>query len=268
MVFESAFPDLVKALVDAGDADLAQVRQAALVLLYRLLFVLYAEDRGLLPVNDSRYDDYGLRRRVRDDIARRTAQGDAFSAHATSYYDHVTTLGKLIDAGDASIGLPPYNGGLFAPTAAPLLEASRLPDAAFAPIVHGLSHTETAGARGFVNYRDMSVQQLGSIYERLLEREPVRNSSGRDRHSPQPLRAQGQRQLLHAAGAGGPDRGPDPQAADGRAAPGVRGQGAGACERPPAQATSGATSCGGWTRPRRCSNSRCWTRPWAAATSW
>ena len=34
--------------------------------LYRLL-VLYAEDRGLLPVNDSRYDDYGLRR-VRDDI--------------------------------------------------------------------------------------------------------------------------------------------------------------------------------------------------------
>ena len=178
VVFESAFPDLVKALVDAGGADLAQVRQAALVLLYRLLFVLYAEDRGLLPVNDSRYDDYGLRRRVRDDIARRIAQGDAFSAHATSYYDHVITLGKLIDAGDASIGLPPYNGGLFAPTAAPLLEASRLPDAAFAPIVHGLSHTETAGARGFVNYRDMSVQQLGSIYERLLEREPVRNSQG------------------------------------------------------------------------------------------
>ena len=178
VVFQSAFPNLVKALVDAGDADLAQVRQAALVLLYRLLFVLYAEDRGLLPVNDSRYDDYGLRKRVRDDIARRTAQGDAFSAHATSYYDHVITLGKLIDAGDASIGLPPYNGGLFAPTAAPLLEASRLPDAAFAPIVHDLSHTETAGARGFVNYRDMSVQQLGSIYERLLEREPVRNSSG------------------------------------------------------------------------------------------
>ncbi len=178
VVFESAFPNLVKALVDAGGADLAQVRQAALVLLYRLLFVLYAEDRGLLPVNDLRYDDYGLRKKVRDDIARRTAQGDAFSAHATSYYDHVITLGKLIDAGDASIGLPPYNGGLFAPTAAPLLEASRLPDAAFAPIVHGLSHTETAGARGFVNYRDMSVQQLGSIYERLLEREPVRGAQG------------------------------------------------------------------------------------------
>ncbi len=178
VVFERAFPSLVEALADFGGADLAQVRQAALVLLYRLLFVLYAEDRGLLPVNDSRYDDYGLRKRVRDDIARRMADGDAFSTHAASYYDHLMTLCKLIDKGDASIGLPPYNGGLFAPDAAPLLESARLPDAAMAPIVHDLSHSETSGGRRFVNYRDMSVQQLGSIYERLLERAPVRGDHG------------------------------------------------------------------------------------------
>ena len=89
VVFERAFPSLVEALADASGADLAQVRQAALVLLYRLLFVLYAEDRGLLPVNDSRYDDYGLRKRVRDDIARRMAQRDTFSSHATIYSDHL-----------------------------------------------------------------------------------------------------------------------------------------------------------------------------------
>ena len=56
---------------------------------------------------------------------------------------------------------------------------SDLSDAAIAPIVYDLSHAETAGGRRFVNYRDMSVQQLGSIYERLLEREPVRDDSGR-----------------------------------------------------------------------------------------
>ena len=66
VVFERAFPSLARALADAGGTDLAQVRQAALVLLYRLLFLLYAEDRGLLPVNDIRYDDYGLRTPVRD----------------------------------------------------------------------------------------------------------------------------------------------------------------------------------------------------------
>ena len=179
VVFERAFPSLVQALADAGGRDLAQVRQAALVLLYRLLFVLYAEDRGLLPVNDTRYDDYALRTPVRDHIARRMDQGDTFSTLAASYYDHVMTLCKIIDQGDASIGLPPYNGGLFAADAAPLLEAVRLPDSAFAPIIHDLSHTETDGERRFVSYRDMSVQQLGSIYERLLEREPVFGDGGR-----------------------------------------------------------------------------------------
>ena len=154
--------------------SLPEIRDAALIFLYRLLFVLYAEDRGLLPVNDPRYDDYGLRKRVRDDIARRMQDGDTFSTHAASYYNHLMTLFTLIDKGDASIGLPPYNGGLFAPAAAPLLETVRLPDAAVAPIVYAMSHREAH----FVNYRDMSVQQLGSIYERLLEREPVRGDDG------------------------------------------------------------------------------------------
>ena len=181
VVFESVFPSLVEALADATGGPLPQVRQAALVFLYRLLFVLYAEDRGLLPVNDSRYDDYGLRKRVRDDIADRRANGDAFSTAATNYYDHLITLFRLIDKGDVSIGLPPYNGGLFAPEAAPLLGAARLSDAEIAPMVFGLSHGRGIHGAGhrFVNYRDMSVQQLGSIYERLLEQEPVRDDTGK-----------------------------------------------------------------------------------------
>ncbi len=180
VVFERVFPSLVNALAKESGEDLAESRDAALIFLYRLLFVLYAEDRGLLPVNDARYDDYGLRKPVRDDIEHRMAEGDTYSAIATNYYDHLTTLFKLIDQGDPSIGLPPYNGGLFASEAAPLLEAVRLSDANIAPIIYDLSHTgDPQGKRRFVNYRDMSVQQLGSIYERLLEREPVRGDDGK-----------------------------------------------------------------------------------------
>ena len=178
VVFERVFPALVLALAADTDEDLPAVREAALIFLYRLLFVLYAEDRGLLPVNDPRYEDYGLRKPVREDIARRMERGAVFSNTASSYYDRLETLFKLIDAGDASIGLPPYNGGLFAKDAAPLLRRVRLPDSAVAPIVYDLSHAKTAGGRRFINYRDMSVQQLGSIYERLLEREPVRDEDG------------------------------------------------------------------------------------------
>ena len=176
----------------AGDpsGDLTAVRHAALIFLYRLLFILYAEDRGLLPVNDRRYDDYGLRKRVRDDVATRMQIGDTFSSAATNYYDRLNTLFRLIDLGDPSIGLPPYNGGLFSRDSAPLLESVRLPDSVIADIIYDLSHTRSVrkgdSVRSFVNYRDMSVQQLGSIYERLLEQEPVRGDDGKIGMRPNP----------------------------------------------------------------------------------
>ena len=196
VVFERVFPTLVSALSggsypdsDLSD-DLTAPRTAALIFLYRLLFILYAEDRGLLPVNDRRYDDYGLRKRVRDDVAMRMQTGDTFSSAATNYYDRLNTLFKLIDLGDPSIGLPPYNGGLFAPDSAPLLQRVRLPDSVIAGIIYDLSHTRSArkgdSVRSFVNYRDMSVQQLGSIYERLLEQEPVRGDDGKIGMRPNP----------------------------------------------------------------------------------
>ena len=181
VVFGDVFPQLLNALAaQAPEADLQEIREAALIFLYRLLFVLYAEDRGLLPVNDPRYDDYGLRLRVRDDIATRWRERDTFSSTASNYYNRLMELFRQIDQGDPSIGLPPYNGGLFAEEAAPLLTRVRLADSEIAPVVFGLSHVAQgdAGRARFVNYRDMTVQQLGSIYERLLEREPVRDAAG------------------------------------------------------------------------------------------
>ena len=179
IVFAKIYPALIRALADKSGAELENVRQAALIFLYRLLFLLYAEDRDLLPVNDSRYDDYGLRKSVRDDIDKRMSAGDTFSTIASNYYNHITTLCRQVDEGDASIGLPPYNGGLFAQHAAPMLEQVSLSDAVLAPIIHNLSRIEGQSGRRFVNYRDMTVQQLGSIYERLLEREPARTPDGR-----------------------------------------------------------------------------------------
>ena len=179
VVFKCVFPQLVKALARESGERLPECRDAALMLLYRLLFVLYAEDRGMLPVNDKRYDDYGLRKRVRDDIAVRMSNEDTFSSVVANYYSRLVDLFQVIDKGDPSIGLPAYDGGLFASDAAPMLEQIRLSDADIAPIIFALSHTgDRLEERRFVNYRDMSVQQLGSIYERLLERQPVWTDNG------------------------------------------------------------------------------------------
>ena len=175
LVFGQVFPDLARAIAEsAPDAPLPEVRDAALVLLYRLLFILYAEDRDLLPVRDSRYDDYALRDKVRGDVGRRKDAGDVFSETAAPYWSAFDDLCRAIDAGDASIGLPPYNGGLFDRRRTPLLERIRLGDAAMAGVIDALSFERTPQGRRYINYRDLGVQQLGSIYERLLEQEIIR----------------------------------------------------------------------------------------------
>lgn len=173
-VFSSIFPQLADALA-AGDekADiaspvyLAELREATLILLYRLLFILYAEDRNLLPARDERYDDYSLRK-IREDIARRSDANDAFSDTAGRYWQHLADLFRIISIGDVSIGMPAYNGGLFEEGRAPLLSRAKVPDARFAPLLDDLSRRADL-LRAWINYRDLSVQHLGGIYERLLE---------------------------------------------------------------------------------------------------
>ncbi|HBT43156.1 MAG TPA: restriction endonuclease [Rhodospirillaceae bacterium] len=174
LVFGQVFPQLVRGIAaEAPDAPLQDVREAALVLLYRLLFILYAEDRSLLPVRDARYDDYGLREKVRGDVRQRKDRGDVFSDQAARYWSTIDDLCRAIDGGDSSIGLPPYNGGLFDRERTPLLADIRLRDDLMADVIDALSFEQGPGGRRYINFRDLSVQQLGSIYERLLEHEVV-----------------------------------------------------------------------------------------------
>lgn len=175
-VFDEIFPRLTLSLVAADPQAVVhtldyreQVKRAALTLLYRLLFVLYAEDRDLLPVRDPRYDDYSLRR-IRQDIADRSDRQDTFAAGIRRYWQHLNDLFRAIANGEPSIGLPAYNGGLFDDAREPLLQRIALGDAAIAPILDALSRELGSDGRlHWINYRDLSVQQLGSIYERLLE---------------------------------------------------------------------------------------------------
>ena len=176
LVFDQVFPGLARAIAAAApEAPLPDVREAALILLYRLLFILYAEDRDLLPVRNTRYDDYALREKVRGDVGQRKDRDDVFSASAASYWSAIDDLCRAIDHGDASIGLPPYNGGLFDGARTPLLGRIRLNDQIMADVVDALSFEHTPDGRRYINYRDLGVQQLGSIYERLLEHEIVRD---------------------------------------------------------------------------------------------
>lgn len=172
-VFDDVFPQLAAALA-ANDPECPpapdnayfdELREAALTWLYRLLFVLYAEDRDLLP---TRARDDGLRA-TREAVAAAIDNQSGLSARRKNFDGDLRDLWQQIDSGDPDVGLPPYNGGLFRQGRSPLLDRSIMPDASFAPLLDALSRERTAGRPRLINYRDLSVQHLGSVYERLLE---------------------------------------------------------------------------------------------------
>ena len=176
VVFRDVFPVLTRALghfdperPEAPDAVwLEAVRESALILLYRLLFVLYAEDRNLLPDESGPYQPYALTR-IRQQVAQAKADGRKESPRASIYWARLTTIFDAISEGDDDLGVPPYNGGLFDPATAPVLARTTLSDEVVAEVVFALSHVDGPQGPKYVNYRDLSVQQLGSIYERILE---------------------------------------------------------------------------------------------------
>jgi hypothetical protein len=192
-VFGRVFPALVSAIGKAAPnprpqdpAWRAEVREASLRLLYRLLFLLYAEDRDLLPVRHEGYRDYALHR-LRDAAAQIVDEKRSLSIRLTASWSQLNGLFQAIAEGDTRLGLPPYNGGLFDDALAPLLDRVALPDAVLAPMIDALSREERGGSRLRINYRDLSVQHLGSIYERLLEQEVIADDSGELHLRPSPF---------------------------------------------------------------------------------
>jgi len=158
------------------DDDLADAYEQTLVILFRLLFVAYAEDKDLLPYrSNSRYADHSLKRitrRLAED--RRSGKGDS-DDEATDLWEDVRQLWRAVDRGNKGWGVPGYNGGLFSDdpavnAAGAALAAIELTDAEFGPALTAMLVDEgTDGVIGPVDFRSLSVREFGTLYEGLLE---------------------------------------------------------------------------------------------------
>ncbi len=193
VVFDRVFPNLLSAMAhELPGADLTsaawreEARQAGLRLLYRLLFLFYAEDRDLLPVSNDGYRPYSLRE-LRLRAAEVRDQQRRVSRGMKTWWPRLAELFHAIAIGSPDMGLPPYNGGLFEAASAPMLAGLALPDAFLAEMLDDMSRVGEPGARRWINYRDLSVQHLGSIYERLLERELAVDAAGAVMLRPNPF---------------------------------------------------------------------------------
>jgi hypothetical protein len=161
---------------DPTQEELDETYEIALRILYRLLFVAYAEDRDLLPLHASTaYREHSLKRmaqRLADDRSREIVHGGE-----DFYWSEVTQVWKAVSRGNPGWDVPAYNGTLFSsdPEISPLgarIEDLTLSDRAFAPALAALVVDETEeGVEKPVDFRSLGVREFGTIYEGLLESE-------------------------------------------------------------------------------------------------
>lgn len=138
-------------------SDLERAKKTALAIMYRVWFVLYAESRNLLPVRDPRYLSISLR--------SMHAALDAYDGdpHGHSCWDALLNLFSRIRDGSADHNLPQYNGGLF--HARPDVDSIIVRNRFIASAMRSLLETDGQP----IDYGDLGVRHLGSIYESLLE---------------------------------------------------------------------------------------------------
>jgi hypothetical protein len=163
--------------------DLPALYDNCLIFLYRLLFILYAESRGLLPVrpsgagsNRNYRERYSLQRLVPHLKRASQYQSDDF----TKLYEELLELFHLINgdqpARNRACAVPRYNGGLFNNKEHPRLEHWRIGEESLAGVLRDLIFSGIPAGRkgqaefdwGTIDYADLEVRQLGDIYEGLL----------------------------------------------------------------------------------------------------
>ena len=161
-----------------------QLFEATLALLFRLLFVLYAESRDLLPTGNARYYTISLRRNPGRDPRR--WQGRLLRRARPALYDRLCQLFETVHQGDPGRNVPAYGGRLFQAAApangepsaasvpfdrmAQFLREHKVADRRLALAIDALSRdgSKRTGTRAFIDYASLDVRRLGSTYERLL----------------------------------------------------------------------------------------------------
>lgn len=164
------------ATANLTDDDLSHSYEQTLIILFRLLFVAYAEDKDLLPYrSNSKYADHSLKHITRRLAEDQRASTEDFDADACDLWEDVRQLWRAVDKGNKGWGVPGYNGGLFSddPAVTPAgaaLAGIELTDQEFGPALAAmLVDVGTDDVIGPVDFRSLSVREFGTIYEGLLE---------------------------------------------------------------------------------------------------
>lgn len=168
----------------------AEVFESSVAFIMRLLFTLYAEENGLLPHGNVTYDrSYGVLHLLTElEETRRLAPEKL--KHSYAAYARLLASARLLHDGsvDPDIRIAAHGGQLFDPDRYPLLdgrtkngewptevpEPPKVRDAVIRDILRSLKYAKADGVRQLVSYRTLAVEQIGHMYEGLLDRRVAR----------------------------------------------------------------------------------------------
>jgi hypothetical protein len=155
------------------------VYEAAATVMMRLVFLLYAEEQEMLPIEDPLYAAYyaisTLRDQLEDDAVR--LGDEPLERRATGWRRLLATFNAIYAGVDHdSLCLPPYGGRLFDPRRFRFLERCRVDDLTTRAILTSLQVVQLGTEARRLSFRALDVEQIGHVYEGLLDHDAVRVS--------------------------------------------------------------------------------------------
>ncbi len=160
--------------LQAGALDKQDYYRQLLRLIYRLIFLFVAEDRDLLldpnasPEARERYLKHYSGQRL-----RRLAERHRGTRHYDLYQGLRLVFDKLgCDEGCPPLALPALGSFLFSPEALPDLQRAEIGNEALLDALRRLALTRDKHGLRLVDFRNLGSEELGSVYESLLELHP------------------------------------------------------------------------------------------------
>ncbi|WP_224766075.1 Eco57I restriction-modification methylase domain-containing protein [Nocardioides campestrisoli] len=167
-----------RGLPDPLPARTHDTYEAAVTVMMRVVFLLFAEERGLLPSGDLFEQGYGIARELDRLIARETEETEeALDSTSLTWHRLLATSQALFSgASFESLRMPAYGGSLFDPERFPFLTSTNeqgtlavaVSDRVMLHVLRSVQIADIKGEARRISFRDIDVEQIGYIYEGLL----------------------------------------------------------------------------------------------------
>lgn len=149
--------------------------QQLLRLVYRLIFLFTVEERGILHTDNNDQQSIATRKAYAEGYAMSRLRDRCLRRRARDSFDDLWTGLRIVFRGLAN-GEPrlalPALGGLFADNQCPALDNATLSNANLLAVIQQMRWSNLSGQLTPVDYRNMGPEELGSVYESLLELVP------------------------------------------------------------------------------------------------